>query len=96
MNNTLRALESATLKDLYAIDHFAFGAGRRTCPGLNIAERNLFLGIAFMPWALSFEHAMYEKGERIPVCTEAVTQGIMCQPKPFPLHFGGKGRGAHE
>ncbi|KAJ9144501.1 putative Cytochrome P450 oxidoreductase [Pleurostoma richardsiae] len=81
----LRAQESATLNDVSKRDHFTFGAGRRVCPGLNIAERSLFLGIAYMLWAFSFEHAVDEKGEKIPVSTEAVTQGIVCRPKPFPL-----------
>jgi cytochrome P450 len=62
-----------------------FGAGRRVCPGLNIAERSLFLGIAYMLWAFDFSHALDEQGNPIPVSTEAVTQGIVCRPKPFPL-----------
>lgn len=81
----LRAQESATLNDPYQRDHYTFGAGRRVCPGLNIAERSLFLGIAYMLWAFSFEHAVDANGEKIPVSTEAVTQGIVCRPKPFPL-----------
>jgi hypothetical protein len=36
-------------------------------------------------WAFTFEHAVDEKGEKIPVSTEAVTQGIVCRPKPFSL-----------
>jgi hypothetical protein len=37
-----------------------------------------------MLWSFSFEHAMHKQGEKIPPSTEAVTQGIVCQPKPFP------------
>ncbi|OQD75613.1 hypothetical protein PENDEC_c006G05526 [Penicillium decumbens] len=81
----LRAQESATLNDVSKRDHFTFGAGRRVCPGLNIAERSLFLGIAYMLWAFSFEHATDENGNKIPVSTEDVTQGIVCRPTPFPL-----------
>lgn len=36
---------------------FAFGAGRRLCPGSHIAERSLFLGIARMLWGFTFEPA---------------------------------------
>ncbi|KAL1885084.1 hypothetical protein Plec18167_001741 [Paecilomyces lecythidis] len=82
-NDFLRAQESATLSDPYQRDHFTFGAGRRVCPGLNIAERSLFLGIAYMLSAFSFEHALDENGKPIPVSTEAVTQGIVCRPVPF-------------
>ncbi|KAL1999237.1 hypothetical protein VTN02DRAFT_4837 [Thermoascus thermophilus] len=86
-NDFLRAQESATLSDPYQRDHFTFGAGRRVCPGLNIAERSLFLGIAYMLWAFDFSHALDENGKPIPVSTEAVTQGIVCRPKPFPLRL---------
>jgi hypothetical protein len=82
-NDTLRAQESATLNDPSLRDHYTFGAGRRVCPGLNIAERSLFLGFAYILWAFTFEHAVDENGEKIPVSTEAVTQGIVCRPKPF-------------
>jgi len=83
----LRAQESASLNDPYQRDHFSFGAGRRVCPRLNIAERSLFLGIAYMLWTFSFEHAVDENGKEIPVSTEAVTQGIVCRPKPFSLRL---------
>jgi cytochrome P450 len=83
----LRAQESATLNDVSKRDHYTFGAGRRVCPGLNIAERSLFLGITYMLWAFSFEHATDEKGNEIPVSTEDVTQGIVCRPKPFPFRL---------
>ncbi|KIW96772.1 uncharacterized protein Z519_02163 [Cladophialophora bantiana CBS 173.52] len=79
----LRAQESATLNDPYKRDHFTFGAGRRVCPGLNIAERSLFLGIAYMLWTFTFEHDIDESGQKIPVNTDAVTQGIVCRPQPF-------------
>ncbi|KAJ5133076.1 hypothetical protein N7448_001895 [Penicillium atrosanguineum] len=82
-NDFLRAQESASQNDPYKRDHFTFGAGRRVCPGLNIAERSLFLGITFILWAFTFEHDLDENGNKIPVSTEAVTQGIVCRPTPF-------------
>jgi len=82
-NDFLRAQESATLNDPYQRDHFTFGAGRRVCPGLNIAERSLFLGIAYILWAFTLEHAVDDNGENIPVSPDAVTQGIVCRPRPF-------------
>jgi cytochrome P450 len=38
--------ESATSVDVGKRDHFAFGGGRRICPGMNIADRSMLLGIA--------------------------------------------------
>ena len=82
-NDLTRAQESASQNDPYKRDHFTFGAGRRVCPGLNIAERSLFLGIAYILWTINFEQDKDEKGNKIPVSTEAVTQGIVCRPMPF-------------
>jgi hypothetical protein len=82
-DDILRAQESASQNDPYKRDHFTFGAGRRVCPGLNIAERSLFLGFAYILWAFSFEHETDENGNKIPVSTEAVTQGIVCRPVTF-------------
>jgi len=78
-------LYNSTIYIPYQRDHYTFGAGRRLCQGLNIAERSLFLGIAYMLWTFSIEHALDQYGNKIPVSTEAVTQGIVCRPAPFQL-----------
>lgn len=35
-------------------DHFGYGAGRRVCPGIHLAERNLFIAMAKLLWAFDF------------------------------------------
>lgn len=35
-------------------DHYGYGAGRRICPGIHLAERNLFIGVAKLLWAINF------------------------------------------
>ena len=35
-------------------DHYGYGAGRRICPGIHLAERNLFIGVAKLLWAFRF------------------------------------------
>ncbi|GME28031.1 cytochrome P450 [Neofusicoccum parvum] len=45
------SLQSANLADPAGRDHFAFGAGRRICPGLHVAERSLALAIMRILWA---------------------------------------------
>jgi len=35
-------------------DHYGYGAGRRICPGIHLAERNLFIGMAKLLWAFEF------------------------------------------
>ncbi|KAH9481031.1 Cytochrome P450 monooxygenase virE [Psilocybe cubensis] len=36
-------------------DHWTFGAGRRICPGLPAAERELWLAISRLLWAFDFQ-----------------------------------------
>lgn len=35
-------------------DHLGYGAGRRICPGIHLAERNLFIATAKLLWAFDF------------------------------------------
>ncbi|KAK7703706.1 hypothetical protein SLS57_010813 [Botryosphaeria dothidea] len=49
------SLQSANLPDPTKRDHFAFGAGRRICPGLHIAERSLALAIMRILWAFDIK-----------------------------------------
>ena len=39
-------------------DHYGYGAGRRICPGIHLAERNMFLSIAKLLWAFKFENEL--------------------------------------
>ena len=43
---TALAPELATAADYERRDHYGYGSGRRLCPGIHLAERNLFLGVA--------------------------------------------------
>ena len=36
-------------------DHYGYGVGRRICPGIHLAERNMFLAVAKLLWAFNFE-----------------------------------------
>ncbi|KAI8931101.1 hypothetical protein NX059_012111 [Plenodomus lindquistii] len=46
---------SANLADPNARDHWMFGAGRRICPGMLVAEREIWLVISRLLWAFSME-----------------------------------------
>lgn len=47
-------LASQYTSDGPARDHFGYGAGRRVCPGIHLAERNLFVAMAKLLWAFDF------------------------------------------
>ncbi|KAF2868596.1 cytochrome P450 [Massariosphaeria phaeospora] len=42
---------SANLGDARARDHWMFGAGRRVCPGMWVAEREIWLAVSRLLWA---------------------------------------------
>ncbi|KAL7747728.1 hypothetical protein RI367_006844 [Sorochytrium milnesiophthora] len=45
--------ESANQADPYARDHWIFGAGRRVCAGIAVAEREIYLAVARMLWCFT-------------------------------------------
>nr|UPH69770.1 putative cytochrome p450 protein [Neofusicoccum parvum] len=44
----------AASKDFDKRDHLGYGASRRICPGIHLAERNLFIAAAKLLWAFDF------------------------------------------
>lgn len=44
-------MQSINTPDPTKRDHYAFGAGRRICPGYNVAERSLSIAIMRILWA---------------------------------------------
>ncbi|KKY14273.1 putative cytochrome p450 [Diplodia seriata] len=61
-------------------DHWSFGAGRRICPGMHLAENSLFVTLAKVLWA--FE--IVPKGE-LDLSDEAFEPGVNTVPKRFAL-----------
>lgn len=83
---TQLAAEYAVSPDYEQRDHYGYGAGRRICPGIHLAERNLFLGVAKLLWAFSFETSVDAQGHRIPIDVDSDTgynDGFLVSPKPF-------------
>ncbi|PIG89002.1 hypothetical protein AARAC_008400, partial [Aspergillus arachidicola] len=62
---TQLASEYVGSSDYEKRDHYAYGNGRRICPGMHLGERNIFLGIAKLLWAFKFEKAIDNSGKLI-------------------------------
>lgn len=77
--------DSAANPDASKRDQFTFGAGRRICPGMHVAERSLFLGVSRMLWAFDITPAVDADGKPIIPDPEKLTQGFVCQPEEFPV-----------
>jgi cytochrome P450 len=77
--------EAASNPDASKRDHYLFGAGRRVCQGMHIAERSLFLGISRLLWAFHFENKRDENGDEIVPDAANLTEGLLVQPRTFPV-----------
>ncbi|KAJ3552235.1 hypothetical protein NM688_g4258 [Phlebia brevispora] len=63
---------------------FAFGFGRRICPGMHLAMRTLFIDIACILWALNINPKLSGDGKPLrPEKSEAVDDGLTTVPVPF-------------
>lgn len=81
------ARESASCENPKERDHFLFGAGRRVCMGMEIAENSFFLGMARMVWAFNFEKALDIDGNQITPDPEDLVGGLAASPTPFPARI---------
>lgn len=72
-DHTLLAPEYVASGDWRKRDHYGYGAGRRICPGMYLAERNMLLSIAKLIWAFKFEPQTGPGGMPLPVDSDPVT-----------------------
>lgn len=84
INDTQTLADSAANPDASKRDQFTFGAGRRICPGIHVAERSLFLGMSRMLWAFKVEPVLDQDGKPIIPDHNKLTQGFVCMPEEFP------------
>lgn len=79
----------AAIPDPYERDHFSFGAGRRICTGLHLAENSLFITLAKILWAFGMRPPLGPDGQPLPVnvSDDAYEPGANTLPKPFSLEF---------
>jgi cytochrome P450 len=83
IDDTQSLYDSAVNPDAAKRDVFTFGAGRRICPGMHVAERSLFLGMARILWAFNINPALDSAGNEIIPDQEKLTQGFVCMPEEF-------------
>jgi cytochrome P450 len=75
--------DSAANPDGTKRDQFTFGAGRRICPGMHVAERSLFLGMARILAAFDIRPTVDSAGNLVLPDQDALTQGFVCMPEEF-------------
>jgi cytochrome P450 len=55
LENSHPSTKPARLKDPHLRDHWTFGVGRRICPGILVAQREIWLAVTKMLWAFVLE-----------------------------------------
>ncbi|KAJ6525470.1 cytochrome P450 [Mycena vulgaris] len=80
LGDDLSSIMSSKLRDPMKRDHWAFGAGRRICPGFAIAERELWISISSLLWAYNFEVVPEE-----PICLDEYEGTSGRTPLPFRM-----------
>ncbi|KAK1977502.1 cytochrome P450 2D18 [Colletotrichum cereale] len=70
-------------------DHYSYGAGRRLCVGLHLAERTQWRLMAQILWAFRIERAIGEDGTEIEPDTsyDAYDDGFLSSPKEYSVRF---------
>lgn len=82
-DDRLGLYDSASNPDAAKRDQFTFGAGRRICPGMHVAERSLFLAMSRILWA--FDITPHQDAACNPLLPDQdnLTQGFVCMPVEF-------------
>ncbi|KAF2774165.1 cytochrome p450 monooxygenase [Teratosphaeria nubilosa] len=68
-------------------DNFNFGAGRRMCQGVHIAERSLFLAMSRILWGFNIEKPLDANGAPITPDIDDFEGGIAVTPAPFGVEI---------
>jgi hypothetical protein len=88
LNHTLKAGAYVAHPDPYERDHFDFGAGRRICPGMHLAENSLFITIASIIWGFEILPPILDgQVSAVDVSDAAYEEGVNTLPKPGKLLF---------
>jgi hypothetical protein len=83
LSDTRSLYESAT-GEAARRDNYVFGAGRRLCQGIHIAERSLALGVSRLMWAFDFTPAIDEKtGKSVVYDGDDLVGGITVEPRHY-------------
>ncbi|KAJ8112762.1 hypothetical protein OPT61_g4948 [Boeremia exigua] len=88
LNHPGLATEYASSPDYQNRDHYTYGAGRRICAGIHLAERIQWRMIARLLWAFRIAPPVDEvTGEEVKIDTEAYEEKLIAGPKPFRVRF---------
>ena len=82
------AMDYAGSPDYENRDHYAYGAGRRICVGIHLAERTQWRITARLLWAFKIEPKIDSStGKPADLDVTAYTDGFLRSPLPYQVNF---------
>lgn len=81
LKDLVRPITAAAMSE----GHYAFGFGRRVCPGKVFAAQTIWIGMIRLMWAFNFEHARDQNGEIIPIDDSGSPKGLISRAEEFPF-----------
>jgi cytochrome P450 len=87
LNHPKLANEYASSPDYANRDHYGYGAGRRICPGLHLAERNMWRIVAKLLWAFDILEPLGSDGKVEHLDENAYNSCILVSPLPFKVRL---------
>ncbi|KAJ7149143.1 cytochrome P450 [Mycena filopes] len=76
--------------------NFVFGAGRRFCPGIHLAENTIKLNIMNLVWAFDFHNSLDARGNAVEIDPMAYIPGLTIKPLPFKCRITPRTEGKAE
>lgn len=84
-DNLVTEFQSAQTNEPGKRNNFGFGAGRRLCQGMHIAERSIFLAISRILWGFKISKPLDASGQPITPDIEDLRGGAAVMPAPFKM-----------
>jgi len=86
LNHPKLAHDYAVGADYKNRDHYGYGGGRRICPGMHLAERNMWRITAKLLWAFDISEPVDPvTGKVIPLDVDAYNSAVLLCPLPFKV-----------
>jgi hypothetical protein len=75
------------------VHHYGYGAGRRVCPGMHLAERNMWRIASKLLWAFDIAEPLDPvTGKVVSLDANAYNAGITQAPLPFKVRITPRSR----
>jgi cytochrome P450 len=79
--------------NMSSVHHYGYGAGRRVCPGMHLAERNMWRIASKLLWAFDIAEPLDPvTGKVVSLDADAYNAGITQAPLPFKVRITPRSR----